>query len=85
MQAMMAQINPLTFTTLWANSADNNLVILFLFFPENRIWHFMQTVSIGDNLHEISNPVFCQKKKKKKKKKKMETICMKYQILFSAK
>ena len=32
-------------------------MIVFLFFPENRIWHFMQIVSIGDNLHEISYPV----------------------------
>ena len=29
----------------------------FLLFPENRIRHFMQIVSIGDNLHEMSNPV----------------------------
>ena len=32
-----------------------------LFFAENRIWHFMQNVSIGDNLHEMSKPVFCEK------------------------
>ena len=38
-----------TFTTLWATSADNKLMIFFLFFPENRIWHFMQTVSIAWN------------------------------------
>ena len=35
----------LIFTTLWANSADDKLVPFFLIFPENRIWHFMQTVS----------------------------------------
>ena len=36
----------LTFTTdLWANLADNKLMF-FLFFPENRICHFMQIVSI---------------------------------------
>ena len=29
----------------------------------------------GDNLHEISNPAFWKK----------ETICMKYQVLFSRK
>ena len=34
----------LTFTTPWANSADDKL-IFFLFFAENRIWHFMQIVS----------------------------------------
>ena len=27
----------------------------------------MQIVSIGDNLHEMSNPVFWKKEKKKKK------------------
>ena len=27
----------LTFTTLWAFSADDKLMIFFLFFPENRI------------------------------------------------
>ena len=51
----------LTFTTLWAFSADGKLMI-FLFFPENRIWNFMQIV---DNLHEMSNPVFWEKNKKK--------------------
>ena len=40
------------------NLTDNKLMIFFLFFPENRIWHFMQIVSIGDNLHEMSNPDF---------------------------
>ena len=34
---------------------------IFLFFPVNRIWHFMQIVSWGDNLHEMSNPVFREK------------------------
>ena len=28
------------------------------FSSENRIWYFMQIVSIEDNLHEKSNPVF---------------------------
>ena len=31
-----------TFTTLWANSADDKLIIFVLFFPENRLWHTMQ-------------------------------------------
>ena len=26
----------------------------FLFSPGNRLWHFLQTVSLGDNLHEMS-------------------------------
>ena len=38
-------IGPLTLTMLWTDLADNKLVIFFLFFLENRIWHFMQTVS----------------------------------------
>ena len=29
-----------------------------LVFPDNRIWYFMQIVSSGDNLHEMSKPVF---------------------------
>ena len=51
----------LTFTTLWAFSADDKMMLFFLYFPENRIWHFMQIVSLGDNLHEMSNPVFWEK------------------------
>ena len=38
-------IADLTFTTLWANSADDKLLIFFLFFPENKIWHFMHIAS----------------------------------------
>ena len=66
----------LTFTTLWAYSADDVLVI---FFPENRICYFTQIVSIGeisldmqlvstgdtgDNLHEMSKSVFWEKVRK---------------------
>ena len=52
----------LTFTALLANSADDKLMIFFLFFQENRICYFMQIVSTGDNnLHEMSNPVFWEK------------------------
>ena len=36
----------------------------YLFFPENSLWHFKQIVSYGDNLHEISMPIFFQKNKK---------------------
>ena len=42
---------------LWADSADNKLVIFFLFFLENRIWHFMQIVSKEDSLHEVLDPI----------------------------
>ena len=34
------------------------------FSPENRIWHFMQIISSGDNLHKISKPVFWRKIRK---------------------
>ena len=37
------------------------MALLFLFFPENRIGHFKQIVSTGENLHEMSNPVFGEK------------------------
>ena len=45
--------------SLRANSADNKLMI-FLFFLENRIWHFMYFISLGDNLHEMSAEFFAQ-------------------------
>ena len=46
---------------LWATSADDTLMILFLFFSEIGIWHFKQYVSIGNNVREISKPGFCAK------------------------
>ena len=39
-------------------------MMFFLFFPENRIWYFMQIVSNGDNLHEMSKPVFWEESEK---------------------
>ena len=37
-------------TILWAiSAADNIFDDTFLIFPANRIWHFMQTIYIGDN------------------------------------
>ena len=41
----------LTLTTLWADSADDKLKWFFYIFLENKIWHLMQIVSLGDNLH----------------------------------
>ena len=38
--------------------------IFVLFFPKNRIWHFMQNVSNGDSLLEMSNLVFWKKIRK---------------------
>ena len=40
-------------TTIWWYS----------FFSENRVWHFMQAVSLGNSLHEMSKPVFLNKSK----------------------
>ena len=38
--------------------ANNILKYYSLFFLENRIWHFMQIVSLEDNVHEVSDPIF---------------------------
>ena len=38
-------------------------IFFFLFCQENRILHFMQIVSSGDNLHEMSNHVSGKNKK----------------------
>ena len=35
----------LTITTFLANSADNKLTF-FLYFPENRVWNYMQNVPL---------------------------------------
>ena len=36
---------------------------IFLIFLENRIWNLIQIVSYGDNLHEMSNPIFWEKER----------------------
>ena len=61
-------------TTLWANSADDKLTIFFLFSPENRFCNFMQIVSIGDILYEMSKPVFWEKNTKYFKMLSAESI-----------
>ena len=48
----------LTLRMLGKVFSRQHIEIFFLFFLENKIWHFMQIVSNGDNLHEISNPIF---------------------------
>ena len=54
----------LTLTMLREDSAEDKLMRFFLFFPDNRIWHFMQIVSccmkyqsyfLGKNKKNISN------------------------------
>ena len=51
----------LTLSTLVKNFSRRQFEI---FFPENRLWHFMQILSSGDSLQEMSNPVFWEKNKK---------------------
>ena len=34
--------------------------MFFLTFLENRIWHLMQIVSSGDNLYDVSDPIFLE-------------------------
>ena len=41
--------------------ADDILKYFSYFLIENKIWHFMQIVSCGDNLYEITNPIFWEK------------------------
>ena len=55
----------LTFTTLWANSADDKLMIFFLFFFTRKQNLTVHRKLSGDNdLHEMSNPVSGKNKKK---------------------
>ena len=51
---ILHQLEQYIFVTLYTNSADDKLMIFFLFYPENRLSHFIQIVSLGDNLHEMS-------------------------------
>ena len=42
---------------LGKNFSRRHFETFFLFFLENGIRHFMPTVSLGDNLHEVSDPL----------------------------
>ena len=44
LQTIVSALLALTFTTLCANSVDDNLIVFILFFSENRLRHFMQIV-----------------------------------------
>ena len=47
---------------LGKNFSRQHFEIFFFFvFSENMLWHFMQIVSLGDNLHEIPKPTFWEK------------------------
>ena len=45
----------ISITTLWAYSADDKLIVCFLVFPRK------QVLTYGDNLQEMSKPVFYDK------------------------
>ena len=56
----------ITYNTLWANSADDNLIIFFLFFPRKQDLTIHAIVSIGDmklknNLQKILPRVLSDK------------------------
>ena len=54
----------LTLSMLGKQSEDDILIFFFLlllFFAENRLYNFMQIVSLRDTLHEISKPDFWRK------------------------
>ena len=61
----------LTLSTLGKNFSRRHfeMFLFFVFFPAHRIWHFMQIISHGDNLYEMSNLVFWEKIRK------MSPIC----------
>ena len=52
---------------------------IFFFSLANRIRHFMQIVSLGDKLHELSNPIF---RIKKNSKCHLLTSCTNLEIIW---
>ena len=59
----------LTLSILWVNSADK-LMIVFLFFLENKIRHFMHAICMRRQI------LFSKKKQKEKRKKKKKHFKM---------
>ena len=53
-----------TLSTLLANSAEDRLMIFFLFFLENRIWHFIFKLSPLETFHMKCQNLFSVKNKK---------------------
>ena len=39
------------------------LLLLLCMQAKNKVWYYMQIVSLGDNLHEVSNLIFWVKQK----------------------
>ena len=54
----------LTFCSLGTYSADDKLMFFFFLFFLEEIWHFVQYVSYGDSLHEMSSSCFLGKRRK---------------------
>ena len=68
-----------TFTTLWANIADNKFIIVLVFFLENRIWHFLQRQFAWNVKTCFLKKIRKQNKKTKKKKQTFHyVICWKF-------
>ena len=65
----------LTFPILLANSADDKLMIFFLFFsPENRLWNFMQMVSSRETICMKWQSLFSWENTKNISKSSVETF-----------
>ena len=62
------------FNTLWANIAYDKLIVFFLISPENLIWYFMQIVSSGDDLQEMSSPIFWENEENNNKATKCRLL-----------
>ena len=56
--------NKLTFTTVWANSADDKLIVFFSSFSQKMGFDISCSISTADNLHEMSKPVSLEKSEK---------------------
>ena len=70
---------------LWVKISVDDIFKFFfiiIIFPENRFWHFMQIVSSGDRLHEISKPFFFFEKKNKKNIIKLSSAECAYRMVI---
>ena len=58
-------LKTLTLSMLGKNFSRRNFEISFyrsyFCFPGNRLWHFMQIVSLEDDLHEMTKPFLWEK------------------------
>ena len=60
----------------WVKTVADDIVKYYFYFSQKKDLNFMQMVSKGDRLHEMSKPILWEKirKKKKKKKKKNQNV-----------